>query len=61
MLAQQQTLHDIERKLRGQVAALVADAERDAIRTTELSASAIANSRIWAKLLMAVASLVFAT
>jgi signal transduction histidine kinase/CheY-like chemotaxis protein len=60
VLAQQQTLHDIEEKLRGQVAALVADAERDAIRTTELSASAIANSRIWL-LLMAVASLAFAT
>jgi signal transduction histidine kinase/DNA-binding response OmpR family regulator len=60
VLAQQQTLHDIEEKLRGQVAALVAEAERDAIATTELSANAIANSRIWL-LLMAVASLVFAT
>jgi signal transduction histidine kinase/CheY-like chemotaxis protein len=58
-IAQEKSLRAVEEQLRRQVSALVGEAERDAIATTALSASSVANSRIWL-LLIAAASLAIA-
>src|SRR5262249_46121490 len=57
---QRQTLRNAEEGLRKQVATLVAEAERNARVTTDLSADSIANSLIWLVLIGAASLLIAA-